>query len=188
MIVQQTVPVQTESEHRTRAVFLALMWALSYPGRPQPLPEPRESGHGGLIDVAAALLDSEVTYYAEDEALAAQMARTGSRRRPAHAADYLFFENSVSTDLSVLRIGDLEYPDAGATLVLRCDDDEPAENLRLSGPGVQDALELRMIGVAANFWTARECLIRFPLGIDVFLIRRGQVIGLPRTTKVDICM
>lgn len=181
------MPVQTAGERRTRETFLALMWALSYPGRPQAL----STDGDALEDVAAALLDAEVSVFSGDATTAQRLVKTGARRRTIDAADFVFFDGMTKeqvNDLAALKVGDLEYPDAGATLVVRCESEIPAVMLRLSGPGVDGAIELQMCGLPLEFWAMRERVIRYPLGIDIFLIRRGQVIGLPRTTKVETCM
>lgn len=180
-------PIQTVSERISRETFLALMWALSYPGRWQTLPV----SEGALEVVAAALMDSEVSFHAGDAATVQIAAATGARLRSIDAADFVLFDGLQPDrvrEIAAMRAGDLEYPDSGATLVVRCEADEPAAMLRLSGPGINDVIELQMNGVPHEFWDTRASMIRFPLGIDVFLIRRGQVLGLPRTTKVEVCM
>jgi len=181
------IPVQTADERRSRQTFLALMWALSYPGRPQALPESDDA----LAIIAAALLDSEVSFYAGDATTAQIAAATGARLRPINEADFVFFDGLQIDQLRAvasMHAGDLEYPDEGATLIVRCEADEPATALRMSGPGIDGVIELQVHGVPDGFWDARASMIRFPMGIDVFLIHRGQVIGLPRTTKVEPCM
>jgi alpha-D-ribose 1-methylphosphonate 5-triphosphate synthase subunit PhnH len=180
-------PVQTASERINRETFLALMWALSYPGRWQMLPVVE----GALETVSAALMDSEVSFYAGDAATAQIAAATGARLRSIDAADFVLFDGLRPDrvhEIAAMRVGDLEYPDDGATLIVQCDAEEPEAILRLSGPGINGVIELRVNGVPGDFWDVRASTIRFPLGIDVFLIRCGQVLGLPRTTKVDVCM
>ncbi|GAA4283010.1 phosphonate C-P lyase system protein PhnH [Brevibacterium daeguense] len=63
-----------------------------------------------------------------------------------------------------------------------------AIRLRLSGPGVDGTAEITVDGVGSDFFAARETLVaNFPTGIDVlFVSPEGTVLGLPRTTKVEV--
>jgi alpha-D-ribose 1-methylphosphonate 5-triphosphate synthase subunit PhnH len=149
-------PRMTEAEALNQATFAALMWALSYPGRPRDL--------------------------------ARRLARTGGRARPADSAAYQFYpalDDAALSDIARAPTGTYRYPDESATLVLACGLGAGRE-LRLSGPGVLDQAALRVGGVPDALWELRAQACHFPLGWDIFLVAGRQVVGLPRTTTIEV--
>lgn len=185
------IPAQPAHEAAARDIFLALMWGLSYPGREQQLAGISDTGHA-LQAIGHALLDLETSYYASDDALENTLRRSGARHKPVATASYVFFAQLGADDLPALEslsIGDFEYPDNSATLIVGCElGTANAPALCLSGPGISGEQQVRVGGLPEGFWALRERLIHYPLGFDVLLVSRGNVIGLPRTTKVLPCM
>ena len=178
-----TFPLYTAAEAQSRETFLALMWALSYPGRVHQLP--REVDAFTLI--AETLLDLETSYFTPDESLGAILANTGAHARQASDAAYHFYEQLTETTLSNVRqasIGTILYPDTAATLVMGCILNNGTEFV-LSGLGVNGQQMLQIGGLPHAFWTMRETACKYPLGWDVFLVDGQQVIGLPRSTRVE---
>lgn len=168
--------------HKT---FTALMWALSNPGQMQLLPEAGLVAFGAIAD---ALVDLETSYYTPDTALEAHLARTGARERAPQSAMYQFYPVLQESDFEAINaapIGTLTYPDESATLVIGCVFGRGVR-LSLRGPGIRDRAELLVDGVPAAFWRLRSRIIRYPLGWDVFLVAGDQVVGLPRTTTVEV--
>jgi alpha-D-ribose 1-methylphosphonate 5-triphosphate synthase subunit PhnH len=175
----------TDSEARNHATFQALMWALSHPGRAQILPG---DASRALVHIAAALLDLETSCFSPDPSLAREIGRTGARALPPSQAAYQFFPELRAADLDLLRhapAGTYVAPDEAATLVLGCELGR-GRRLRLRGPGIQREAELQVGGLPEPFWELRAAAIRYPLGWDVLLVSGGRVIGLPRTTVVEV--
>jgi alpha-D-ribose 1-methylphosphonate 5-triphosphate synthase subunit PhnH len=77
------------------------------------------------------------------------------------------------------RIGEAEYPDRSATLIVEVAA-LTAEGATLTGPGIRDTAHLSLPETEAFRRNARL----FPLGLDVFLTAGDCVAALPRTTKV----
>jgi alpha-D-ribose 1-methylphosphonate 5-triphosphate synthase subunit PhnH len=77
------------------------------------------------------------------------------------------------------RIGEAEYPDRSATLIVEMVDLHP-EGATLAGPGIRDAAPLSLPETEAFRRNARL----FPLGLDFFLTAGDRVAALPRTTRV----
>lgn len=191
------VPQMTAQEARAHQTFAALLQACSYPGRAYPLP-----GTGGtaLLAVAAALLDLETSLYTPDAALAEQLAHLGARSRPPQHALYHFYPRLAADHLAALRtapVGSHTRPDESATLMIGClaAADAPAVHLRLEGPGIPPgtAPTIKVGGIPGAFWALRDEIIAYPLGWDIFLLRpdpadatSSQIIGLPRTTRVEV--
>jgi alpha-D-ribose 1-methylphosphonate 5-triphosphate synthase subunit PhnH len=191
------IPPYTETESRTRANFLALMWALSYPGRPHALTLADAALPGalaGCVAVGETLLDLETSYYTPDIALGEALARTTARQEALETisrAEYLFFptlsQELIKTQVAYAQVGTMLNPDQGATLVLGGNiGDSPSDGglLRLSGPGIQGETTLRVGGIPFDFWVLRARLARYPLGWDVLIIDGDKVAGLPRSTKI----
>src|SRR5262245_9887390 len=117
-----STPLFTAPEARMRSTFLAIMWALSYPGSPNALPVQTE-GFDSLNPfeaIAESLLDLETSYYTPDESLAHYCARTTARGETPERAEYLFFPEVREHDLAAIArasVGTMLYPDQAATLI-----------------------------------------------------------------------
>ena len=57
--------------------------------------------------------------------------------------------------------------------------------LRLSGPGIAGTAQLAVGGVDPAFWPLRA-RAAYPLGWDLFLVGEGEVVGIPRSTLVEV--
>jgi alpha-D-ribose 1-methylphosphonate 5-triphosphate synthase subunit PhnH len=58
--------------------------------------------------------------------------------------------------------------------------------LELEGPGIQSKTSLWVDGIPHEFWTLRAEKCSYPLGWDIFLVSGNRVIGLPRTTRLEV--
>jgi len=178
-----TFPLYTAAEAQSRETFLALMWALSYPGRIHQLP----NGVHAFSLIAETLLDLETSYFTPDESFQRSLVSTGAHARSASDAAYHFYEHITETSLSDIRqasVGTMLYPDTAATLITGCSLNSGVEFV-LSGPGVNGQQAIQIGGLPDAFWTLRETACKFPLGWDVFLVDGQQVIGLPRSTRME---
>ncbi|AKM31026.1 phosphonate C-P lyase system protein PhnH [Pandoraea faecigallinarum] len=60
--------------------------------------------------------------------------------------------------------------------------------LRLRGPGIETHADVTVGALDAGFWQARAALApRFPAGLDLLIAAGDSVLGLPRTTHVEVC-
>ncbi len=179
-----THPPYTPAEERTRETFLALMWALSYPGRVYTLPEGEPPYH--LI--GETLLDLETSVYTPDLALAGVLTRHGARQLPPETAAYHFYPTLTADACEPVRaasIGTLLYPDRAATLIIGADlSAETGEPFTLTGAGINGEMTVHINGVHPDLWALRESRRRYPLGWDMFLIDGRRVMGLPRSTTI----
>lgn len=178
-------PVYTADEALTRETFLALIWSLSYPGRVYELP----ARYDAFSAIADTLLDLETSYFTLDALLGEYLARSGARSLSPERAAYHFYPDLDARKLETLTradAGTLLYPDHGATLFIGCEF-RGETTLRLSGPGISPARMpvVQVGGIPAEFWT-RRAAHRYPLGWDVYLVSRTQVVGLPRTTRITV--
>lgn len=179
------MPTMHAAEVREHATFQALMWALSYPGQPQRLPT---AGLDAFVAVADALVDLETSYFTPHAPLATALARTGGRALGPREAAYQFYPQPSIAALDLLAaapVGTHRDPDHAATLVLGCTLGS-GTSLHLSGPGIATPHSLSIGAIPSDFWALRNAAIAYPLGWDLFMIADDHVIGLPRTTIVEV--
>ena len=178
-------PVMTLRESRAQTTFRALAAALAYPGRRQRLPA---DGPQAFYAIADSLVDLESSYTTNDRELDALFGPLGGRRLAVAEAHYQFYPTLQPFELIELReapVGTYLYPDRSATLVLGCRF-ELGVLLHLTGPGIQDIVDIDVSGIPDDFWMLRASACAYPLGWDVFLVSGDEVIGLPRTTRVEV--
>jgi alpha-D-ribose 1-methylphosphonate 5-triphosphate synthase subunit PhnH len=89
--------------------------------------------------------------------------------------------------LDELRLGEPEFPDRSATLIVEVDDLAAGGPLHLSGPGIESEVRLAVAGWrAATTDFLRENRRRFPLGVDLLLTCGTRAAGLPRTVRLSL--
>lgn len=168
-------------EHRANATFEALMWAMARPGCSREIPE------AGLTPIVETLVDLECVVLADLPALQADVAATGALLTDDFSrADHVFLSSLDEMEMRLmgLRCGSALYPDDGATLVVAASH-ERGQRLRLSGPGVDGAMELSL-AIAPGFWDLRATLCAYPEGFDMLVVDGRSVVGIPRSTQVEV--
>ncbi len=188
-------PRSTAAETVARKTFQALLSALSNPGRIFTLPGDVHATRQSCQLIGMALLDLETGFFTPDLALAAMLEQSGARTLAAASAAYLFFPDAAAFSgaageqtLALIEqapVGTIVDPDEGATVIAACGLGQ-GQIMRLHGPGLQHISEVRIDCLPRTFWQLRAAKINYPLGIDLFLVDGGQVVGLPRTTMVEI--
>ncbi|WP_420391512.1 phosphonate C-P lyase system protein PhnH [Acuticoccus sp.] len=171
--------------HGAQAAFRVILRAMAEPGTVMTLPPtgpppPLSSGAGA---VALALLDADTPVWLdEDHASAARWLtfHTGApvvgERRAAR------FALLSAPDLDGFALGDDDYPDRSATLVVAVR--FGGSRFVLTGPGIDGR---RAVGLSLPIdfverWEANRAL--FPRGMDLLLVDGDAVMGLPRTTAL----
>ncbi|MEE2945737.1 MAG: phosphonate C-P lyase system protein PhnH [Pseudomonadota bacterium] len=174
-----SAPTPSSEETRSNAAFDALLGALSRPGHIRKLPIAGES------TIIEALLDRECRVFCADPTLMPKVLETGAMLAELPEADHVFFGvlQDSETLLPVAQGSDL-YPDDGATVIVRAVLNT-GQKLRLSGPGIETHQDVTISGLPSGFWQLRKDLIRYPMGFDLFFVDGDQVLGIPRSTKVE---
>jgi len=163
---------------RSNATFEALMWALSRPGDVRTLPE------AGFESIAETLVDLECCAYADTPAMRERIVASGAQLADQiGSADHVFLSALDDAELAKINCGSAVYPDDGATLIAAVA--HTGQRLRLSGPGIKHTTEIAL-AVSPGFWAMREMLCLYPEGFDIFFVDGDQVIGIPRSTKVEV--
>ncbi|CAM5539507.1 hypothetical protein TMEC54S_00030 [Thauera mechernichensis] len=169
---------------RQQTAFRQLMTAFSYPGRVLPLAGDGESASmlvvATLIDGACSLADPNGQLAGDD------LRRMGTRMGSVETADFVL-ASGMRVVNAPPRLGSLENPEQGATIVLAVAALGTGATLSLHGPGINGEQLLHVSGVDPAWWTQRaEWNTHFPLGVDFILVSQHAVAALPRTTRITL--
>jgi alpha-D-ribose 1-methylphosphonate 5-triphosphate synthase subunit PhnH len=193
--LKELAPGFAQPQLDAQCVFRQALQAMSRPGEIHSvdrLPEPPTPLHPAAAALGLTLLDLETPVWLSEDL-----------RGPA--ADYLDFHTGAPRvadidaaafvligdgrdlpDLSKIALGDPEYPERAATLIIQVERLRAATGHRLRGPGIRGYSDVAINGLADAFWDALALnRKRFPLGFDAFLVARDAVLGLPRTVILD---
>lgn len=180
--------------HDSQATFRVLLNALARPGRIGELPSVPAAGAAPVGACAAlyTLCDylTPVWLQRPDPALSAALRfHTGAPLCNAPGeATFAWIDDAQSVPApAAFALGDAESPEHSTTLLIRVDSFTDGVPLRLSGPGIRTTETVAPFGLRADFWSERAALASvFPCGIDCFLICGSRVLGLPRTTLIEV--
>lgn len=186
------IPALSSLESREHATFEALMRAISRPGQVKDFAL-RDGDATGLETVAEALLDLEVSFWTNDSTLERSLSHSGAQARSITEAEYIFcprLEAKALEELGRASVGTLVYPDQSATIAIACSFGSGL-SLRLTGPGIESETRVRVQGIPEAFLALRDRVSSYPLGWDVLLVEKtanssARVIGLPRTTRIEV--
>jgi phosphonate C-P lyase system protein PhnH len=176
---------------RDHMTFRSILAAMSHPGKVYRLPE-FDNEETAVVELLRCLLDNEVgVAVVGDPALEADLIRhTECRLVSCEEADFIIIGHLAdSTVLTGCKVGSLEYPDGGATILYLVDGlSESDGGIVLSGPGINDRISLRISGLAAGALSRLQALnSQFPLGVDaMFFVRRrnGRIACIPRSSQI----
>ncbi|MFZ4827431.1 MAG: phosphonate C-P lyase system protein PhnH [Phototrophicaceae bacterium] len=173
----------TALEALTHDTFIALMNALSFPGRVFTLPT--SNTDESFRAIADTLLDIETSYYTPDMEWMPYLERSGSHAQPPDQAAYWFVSNRLELDLlQQASVGTMLNPQEACTLILGCQM-SAGQTTIWQGPGILSTITVQLAGIPEPFWKMRQQMIHYPMGWDAFFVEGNRVIGLPRTTLVE---
>lgn len=194
--------------HDTGRLFRELLQAFARPGHVRTI-----AGQAGKIAapnasarmvraLAYTLLDGEVRFSVklpQADGLAHDIQTyTFARQSEPDQADYIFADGRIADAAwsETVRTGSLAAPERSGTVVLEVDElteEIPAAAagdfvlLRLTGPGIETEKRIGVGGLAAFWLRMRDRWnAEYPMGADMVLFTgSGQIVGLPRTTRVE---
>lgn len=186
----------TDPVLQSQSAFRAIMNALANPGMPQNLLTPHATASRMSPELASTLLtltdhDTPIWLSQTLRSDAAVVGMIGFHAgapivsEPGRAA---FAFAGAADDLPRLdqfNVGTQEYPDRSTTIVLAVPALTGGADLTIRGPGIKDHGHIGPIGLPEDFvaqWAANREI--FPRGIDLLLVAQGQVMGLPRSTRI----
>lgn len=193
--LQNLAPGFSDPQLDAQRVFRQLLQAMARPGQIVPidrLPEAPKPLSGGAAALALTLFDLDTPIWL-DEALRDAAGdyfafHTGAlvTTEIGEAAFVLVADGTDLPDLSTVALGDPEYPERAATVIVQVERLRIEAGYRLRGPGVLGHVDINVDGLAPEFWSAvRANQKRFPLGFDAMLVAGDMVLGLPRTVTLD---
>jgi alpha-D-ribose 1-methylphosphonate 5-triphosphate synthase subunit PhnH len=183
--------------HDAQTCFRVLLDALSRPGTvhsidvaldDQALRQWPAAAYAALLTVAD--FSTPIWLARQDDALA-QAIRFHTDAPLAEAPDaaaFVYVDDAASLPApDVFALGTPEVPQASATLWIRVDALEGGRPLTLTGPGIETSARVAPLGIDDSFWRARAALAAIaPCGIDCYLVCGRSVMGIPRTTRVEL--
>ncbi len=105
----------------------------------------------------------------------------------ANALFALWSDDESLDDPNVFNPGTLTSPDISTTLIVQTRGLDSNGGTRLTGPGIQNEIRLRLEGIKDGFIKARARKTNsYPLGIDMIFTCGSRFVALPRTTIVAV--
>lgn len=193
--LQHLAPGFHDPQLDAQRVFRQLLQAMARPGQIVPidrLPEAPKPLSGAAAALALTLFDLDTPIWL-DEALRRAAGdylafHTGAPVTAdiGEAAFVLVTDGKHLPDLSKIALGDAEYPERAATIIVQVEQMRIEDGHRLRGPGILGHVDISVDGLAPEFWTElRKNHKRFPLGFDAVLVAGDMVLALPRTVVLD---
>lgn len=181
--------------HDAQQAFRAILDALANPGQVQDLPVPAVANPGFSIEFVSTLLtltdhDTPI-WLAHCYRLEAVTAFVGFHTGAPIVADpakaqFAFIDSASLPSLDRFNLGTQEYPDRSTTVVVHVPALTGGPEMTLRGPGIKSTITIAPMGLPDDFvaqWSDNREL--FPRGIDLLLVSGGQVLGLPRSTRIE---
>lgn len=197
--LQRVVPGFDDPVRGGQGVFRRALQALSMPGLPVDMPAVASrmptKGHGAAALLLLALLDSDCTLWLspslkDSDAQAWLRFHTGCRcvDDPALARFLWLAAGDEWPTLGNMNAGSDEYPDHSSTCVMEVDSlqGEEGADWVLDGPGINGRQRLEIKGLPEDFegqWRGNHAA--FPRGVDLFLATPSQLLGMPRSTRLQ---
>lgn len=176
-------------------VFRRVLTALSEPGTLHNLPagDTPEGIYTASYQICLALLDADTPLWIEPTlkttaVVSALRFHCGCPIVNAREkAEFALVTADFEGDLTSFALGSHEYPERSTTLIVQVDSLEEAGSWTLSGPGISDRRSLGITGLSAR-WPGMIAANRelFPCGVDLLLTAGASLVGLPRTTRVEV--
>ena len=176
--------------------FRAIMDALANPGTAHKLAETALAQGPLSAELASTLLtlsDADTHIWLSDSLRTAPVEafiafHTGAplTREPGRATFALVANVDELPRFDQFNLGTQEYPDRSTTIVLAVPALSGGPDMLLRGPGINDHIHCSPAGLPEDFltqWADNREL--FPRGIDLLLVSDGQVMGLPRSTRIS---
>jgi alpha-D-ribose 1-methylphosphonate 5-triphosphate synthase subunit PhnH len=179
----------------SQSVFKALMDGMAEPGTIHTLspavapPEPMSKGAGAIaltlcdhdtpVALSLPLVEAGVPGW-----LAFQTGALVTDDRTE--AQFAFLDEASGLPaLSSFSVGEQEYPDRSATIVVEIASLTGGSEYTLEGPGIAETTVIAPVGLPDHFESLwRQNGAHFPRGVDLILVAGSDITCLPRTTRI----
>lgn len=196
---------------QAQQVFRRVLTALAEPGTVQNLPisDTPAGVHSASYQVCLALLDAETPLWIAPSLRTTGLENTLESALRFHCgcplvnepkeALFALITADFDGDLSAFAQGSHEYPDRSATVIVQVESliESPVESLvespaaasnwTISGPGIDGLRQVSIAGLDPR-WPSMLAANRgqFPCGVDLLFTAGTALMGLPRTTQVEV--
>lgn len=194
--MQKFFETQFNLVFHTQQVFRTVMDSMAQPGKVNRIPVSVQAAPEGLSPyigpVCLTLLDSETSFYVENEAWRNYLrVNTGCLFKPAAAAEFVIASGRETlSGIAYLNQGTLLFPERGVTLMISVESIETTGvgglTIQITGPGVPGSRIIWVSGLHPGFMDAittlnQEC----PLGVDTILVdQAGSLACIPRYARL----
>jgi alpha-D-ribose 1-methylphosphonate 5-triphosphate synthase subunit PhnH len=176
-----------------------MLEAFSRPGVSTPIPELGVEGPDALPSEVLTLLisicDHDTPIWLDEDLRTSPLARWLSFHcsapttiDPLQSSFAVLRGSSASSAmLDQFALGDVRYPERSTTVIFTCDDFTSGAPILLTGPGVGSHISVRPSGLPQDFLLMAQANNRmFPRGVDILLVAGAQLLGLPRSTILEL--
>jgi len=183
----------------SQSIFRAMLEALSRPGIPVQVPALGVEGSDELppevLTLLVSICDHDTPVWLEQALRAPPLGRwlafhcsAPMTADPLQAGFAVLHGSSApSAMLDQFALGDVRYPERSTTVIITCDDLTSGAPIALTGPGVEARLTIRPSGLPGDFLAMAQANHEmFPRGVDILLVAGSQMVGLPRSTKLEL--
>jgi alpha-D-ribose 1-methylphosphonate 5-triphosphate synthase subunit PhnH len=180
-----------EAAFQQRA-YRDVLRSFAFPGTVVALERAKERT-SAYVAALSTLVDHSVTLADVDGVIdSATLRSLGVRIARAGTADFVLARAAQRPPLGFqMRIGEIERPDDGATLLLvgvaidAASATAPA-SMEIAGPGVHVARAVSLVGFHPAWVQWRNECVHYPLGVDLILTAGNAICSIPRTASVHI--
>lgn len=190
-----SLPGFRDPVHATQTTFRTLLNALAQPGQTEQVTAAITPPIGLTVASAATcltLLDLETWLWIQPECdrevLSWLLFHTGCQftENPRQANFALIWDVQSLPDLTQFNWGTAEYPESSTTLFLQVEALSQGPSVVLKGPGIWQERTIAP-QLPQQFWSQWRLNHRsYPLGLDAFIFTESRVVGLPRTTAIEM--
>lgn len=181
--------------HQSQQVFRRVLTALSEPGTVQHVPQSQapEGVHIASYQLCLALLDAETPLWIapslRTDALVSALrfhCGCGLVDEPGQA-EFALTSPDFDGDLTRFAQGSHEYPDRSTTVIIQVESLDASGDWALYGPGIDGERRVGIGGLDPR-WPGMlaDNRSRFPCGVDLLFTAGTGLMGLPRTTRVEV--
>ncbi len=178
----------------SQRTFRQILKAISYPGRVIPIDIDLEAPFPLYRPTAAiclTLLDQETPLWVDgvESSMLMEWLRFHSGCPIVHSSSQasfgLIFQGFEKCPYDQFPVGEEEFPERSATLMIQVSGFKAGTGRSFRGPGIKAEERLEILGLSETFWkfwNRNQTL--YPLGVDIFFISPSAIVGLPRTIEV----
>ncbi len=146
----------------------------------------------GALAMLLALVDGDTPLWASPSV--SESTRTylrfhsGARFASFHSASAFAYVAAVDElpDISSFSAGSAMSPEDSTTIIVCVDDFISGATAVLDGPGCREPRRVSPAGFTDSLWDElAKNHARFPIGVDLLLIAGRDIVGIPRSTRID---